>query len=298
MPHSMLGVLKRFGVYFPAGFGEAGATYPVLYLFRGAETEWAGDQDGREGLARVVDRLIAQGRIEPLVIVMPGLMSPDQRTQGCPINWSDPDYAVGVGNARFEEYFFEIKRFIESRYPVRTGPESTALDGFSMGGYSSIYLAVKYPHQFGSAGAFDGSFMWPGQIDPRRSPSGRADRLWFSETCAPFFRVHGRWDRQKMERHNPHWWIDRAGGSALAALRRVRFHIRSVIDEGVGNIDRARTMIAHLGQKRIANSFEGRDVCLHPDARHTWKWADVHLEGTLLLHDRAFRQRTLAAMLR
>lgn len=291
LPHTCLGVLKRFGLYLPPGFGEDVMRPPVLYLFRGQENEWAGDQDGREGLIRVVDRLIAAGEIEPLVIALPGFMPPDPKYQGCPINWSDPEAAVGIGNGRFEDFFFELKHAIETSLPVRTGPGSTALDGFSMGGYASIFLATKYPHLFGSAGAFDGSFMWPDQIDPRRSPYGRADRLWFSETCAPFFRKDGVWDRAKMERYNPIFWIRRSSGDHYAALRRVRFHVRSVADEGVGNIDRARYLIRELHERRLANSFDGTDVCLDRDARHTWKWADIHLEGTLRLHDRLFRER-------
>jgi S-formylglutathione hydrolase FrmB len=290
LPHTSLGVLRRFGVYLPAGCGEAGARFPVLYLFRGHETEWAGDQDGREGLVRVLDRAIARRAIEPLIVVLPGFTSPDRHTQGCPIDWSAPGEARGVGNGRFEAHFFEIKAHVESHLPARIGRQSCALDGFSMGGWSSIYLATKYPHLFASAGAYDGSFMWPRQIDPRRKPHGRADRLWFSDSCRPFFcDVTGRWDEAKMERHNPLRLVAGAAGRRLLDLRTLRFHVRSVPHEGVGNIDRARLMIAGLKRAGIENTFTGADVVLHPGARHDWRWADVHLEGTLRLHDAAFR---------
>ena len=287
--HSVTGVLRRFCLYLPAGFGEAGDARPVLYLFRGHESEWTDRQDGREGLVRILDRMIARGQIDPMVVCMPGFMPNDRRSQGCPIDWSEAAAPRGLGNGRMEAHFFEIKRFVETHLPVRLGKKATALDGFSMGGFSSVLLAARYPHFFGSVGAFDGSFMWRGQIDPRRRPRGRFDRLWFSDSCAPFFRGTGGWDLAKMERTNPVALIETANPRRQAELRTVRFHVRSVKDESRGNIDRARMLIDVLASAGVANTFSGPDVVLHPEARHDWRWADVHIEGTLRLHDGVFR---------
>ena len=288
IPRSVLGVPRRFGVYFPEDYGKSSRGYPVLYLFRGHEDEWAGSQDGREGLKNVLDRLIEAGTIEPLIVVLPGLMAPSRRHQGIPVDWSGDARTEGAGNGRFERHFFEVKELVEERFSVRVGRRHTALDGFSMGGFSSVYLGAKYPHLFGSVGAYDGSFMWPGQIDPRRAPQGRACQLWFSESCRPFFINGHGWDVAKMERANPLSWLRLRSGRRRRLLASLRFHVRAAGNEEVGNLDRNLALDTALAAAGCANSFRD-DPVLHADARHDWRWADRHLEETLGLHDRIFR---------
>jgi S-formylglutathione hydrolase FrmB len=290
LPDSRLGVPRRFGLYLPTGYGLRRRPYPVLYLFRGHESEWGGEQDGRRGLVTLLDRAISMKRIEPLVVVAPGFMDRAQRFQGVPIDWSADAEPHGLGNGRLESHFLEIKDWVEDNLHVRRGPGAAALDGFSMGGFAAVMLALRHPEHFSSVGAYDGSFMWPGQMDPRRGRPGRADRLWFSETCSPYFCREGRWDREKMERYNPHALLRRARGTKLRALKRTRFHVRAAGTELAGNLDRTRTMVEALAGKGILNRYRGAEICLARRARHTWAWADLHLEGTLFLHDEVFRR--------
>lgn len=292
---SRLGVLRRFGVYLPPGYEDTKGRFPTLYLLRGHESEWAGRQDGREGLVAVLDRSIEDGVIAPLIVVLPGFMEPSRKSQGIPVNWSAPTGARGVGTGRFEDHFFEVKAFVERRYRA-AGGRANAIDGFSMGGYSSVYLAAKYPHVFASAGAYDGSFMWPDQIDPRRRPRGRACRLWHSESTAPFFRNgRGRWQHDKMERHNPLTWLRLAKGQRLRMLRSLRFHVRAAGSESIGNVDRTLNLIAAMERAGVRNSFAGPKLILDRRAQHTWRWADVHIEETLRLHDAALSEVRAAA---
>ena len=291
LPRSCLEVTRRFGVYLPDGYRDSAADYPVLYLFRGHESEWAGRQDGREGLVSILDRLIASGVITPLIVVLPGFMQPSRKSQGLPIDWSARARDYGLGNGRLERHFFEVKQVVESRFRVRVGKRHAAIDGFSMGGFSTLCLATRYPTAFGSVGAYDGSFMWPGQIDPRRGPRGRGCRLWFSETCAPYFRRDGVWNLAKMERFNPVTWIRNARGSRLMELRDIRFHVRAAGTEEIGNLDRTEFLDEELARQGIRNSFRGDAMRLDSKAEHTWKWADIHLQETLRLHDSVFRTR-------
>lgn len=288
IPRSRLGVLRRFGVYLPPAYEDTKGRFPVLYLLRGHESEWAGAQDGREGLVAVLDDAIESGDVRPMIVVLPGFMEPSRKSQGIPVNWSAPTSSRGVGTGRFEEHFFEIKSLVERRYRV-AGGRANAIDGFSMGGYSSAYLGVKYPHVFASVGSYDGSFMWPGQLDPRRRPRGRACRLWHSESTAPFFRnARGAWDYRKMERHNPLTWLRMAKGLRLDWLRSMRFHVRAAGSESIGNVDRTLNFVSALTRVGAANSFSGEGLILDRRAQHTWKWADIHLTETLRLHDEAF----------
>ncbi|MCA9320567.1 MAG: hypothetical protein KDB53_07525 [Planctomycetes bacterium] len=287
LPRSVLGVLKRFAVYLPSQYSRDAGPFPVLYLFRGHETEWLGNQDDRYGLVRLLNGMMDQGHVQPMVVVMPGFMETNRETQGIPVNWSENGRSRGVGNGRMEDHFFEVKAQVEKDFAVRRDRGGVALDGFSMGGYSAVLLGTRYPRLFGSVGAYDGSFMWPGQIDPRRKPAGRACKLWFSETCSPFFRRDGVWDRLKMERHNPIAITRMARGERLLALRSVAFHVRAAGAETSGNVDRCQALDEVFAARGLRNSFRKR-LRFDDDARHTWAWADRHLTETLRLHDAVF----------
>lgn len=65
-----LGTERKMIVYTPPDYAKSTVPYPVLYLLHGAgstETSWT-----ERGKAHVIiDNLIADGRIKPLVVVMP-----------------------------------------------------------------------------------------------------------------------------------------------------------------------------------------------------------------------------------
>jgi enterochelin esterase-like enzyme len=96
-------MLKKAFVYTPPTYGTDGKKYPVLYLQHGwGENEYAWWNQGHANL--IMDNLIAEGKIEPFIIVMtygmtnegfrPGAMparpagapaaAPGQRPQGAP----------------------------------------------------------------------------------------------------------------------------------------------------------------------------------------------------------------------
>ncbi len=59
----------------------------------------------------------------------------------------------------FDRFYFEfltdLKPFIESNYPVKTGRENTALAGFSRGGLISLRLGFANQDMFGYIGSFN-----------------------------------------------------------------------------------------------------------------------------------------------
>ena len=61
---------RRMYVYLPPGYRDGGRTYPVLYLLHGG----GGDEDAWTTMGRasiIMDNLIAAGKAEPMVVVMP-----------------------------------------------------------------------------------------------------------------------------------------------------------------------------------------------------------------------------------
>jgi enterochelin esterase family protein len=176
-----LGKWRRMHVYTPPGFGMAQKRYPVLYLLHGAfdnDASWS--TVGRE--ADIVDNLIAEGRAEPMLVVMPaGHTGPFDR-------------ASGLGIDQFvREFERDIRPFVERSYPVRTGPKSTAIAGLSMGGAQTLEIAIKHLKDFGYVGVFSSGVLggngasavddWgvknAAQLDDKAARSSLA-LLWFS----------------------------------------------------------------------------------------------------------------------
>ena len=64
-----LGMDRRLTIYTPAGYETSGKRYPVFYLLHGM----GGDENAWSELGRatqILDNLIAQGKAEPMIVVM------------------------------------------------------------------------------------------------------------------------------------------------------------------------------------------------------------------------------------
>jgi enterochelin esterase-like enzyme len=139
---TILGIQKYFNVFLPDGYDRDSLRYPVVYLFRGHESEWVNpSQDGsRQGnIKTVADRLFASGTIGKMIFVMPGLSQPGV----------DADFAYVVN---------ELIPFVDSQFRTIAVRQKRGMDGFSYGGYDMLQLLRRYPEQFFTAGAYDGSF--------------------------------------------------------------------------------------------------------------------------------------------
>ena len=80
--------VRRVFIYTPPNYARSSERYPVLYLFHGAggdESGWT--ENGRANL--ILDNLIADGKLKPLVVVMPyGYAYPP--TSPLADNWKTP----------------------------------------------------------------------------------------------------------------------------------------------------------------------------------------------------------------
>ena len=126
----------------PASYDSA-KKYPVLYLQHGYgenETGWV--YQGHVG--RIADRLLAEGRMREMIIVMANGM-----TQAPGDRWQM--------RLLFPQVLLrDLIPFIESRYPVLTDKWHRAMAGLSMGSFQTSYVTMSHPDLFGYVGVFSG----------------------------------------------------------------------------------------------------------------------------------------------
>ncbi|MBQ7810930.1 MAG: esterase [Bacteroidales bacterium] len=162
-----LGKQRRMTVYTPAGYEKNTKTkYPVLYLLHGS----GGDEDAWSDLGRAVqilDNLIAEGKAEPMILVMPNGVYFNQAAPGVAVNMFQPTItnSRSQSTAEVEASFPDIMKYIETNYRVKKDKNSRAVAGLSMGGRQSAALSRKYPDKFGYVGLFSGVVPPQGEDD-------------------------------------------------------------------------------------------------------------------------------------
>ena len=153
---------RRMTVYTPAGYDDSKKSYPVLYLFHGA----GGDEDAWTTLGRaaqILDNLIAMGKAEPMIVVMPNGNMNAQAVAG---EWSKGMYKPSFtqhmdppGLATMEESFPDIQNYIEKHYRVIKDKKHRAVAGLSMGGGHTFSVGKTYPDRFDYIGLFSAAIV-------------------------------------------------------------------------------------------------------------------------------------------
>ena len=141
--------LRRTLIYTPPGYSKKNK-YPVLYLLHGIggdEKEWL--NGGKPQV--VLDNLYAQGKIEPMIVVMPNGRAMKNDSAGGNIMAPDKVQAF----ATFEKDLLnDLIPFIEKKYSVFTDREHRAIAGLSMGGGQSLNFGLGNLDKFAWIGGF------------------------------------------------------------------------------------------------------------------------------------------------
>jgi enterochelin esterase-like enzyme len=143
------GIDAGLEVYTPPGYDPRAATlYPVVYLLHGfGDREEAWTDVGHANT--IADNLIAQGRIPPMIIVMPyGHPVPvDQRE-------SMKDYGAKNDAAMEKDLVGQVIPLVDLDYRADPRAKMRAIVGLSMGGGQSLGIGLVHPELFGWVGAF------------------------------------------------------------------------------------------------------------------------------------------------
>ncbi len=142
-----VGTTRKMMVYTPPGYSKE-KKYPVLYLLHGI----GGDEMEWQRLCHpnvILDNLLADGKITPMIVVMPnGRAQKNDRAEG-DVFRSAPAFAA------FEQDLLkDVIPTIEARYSVGADRAHRALAGLSMGGGQSLNFGLGHLDTFAWVGAF------------------------------------------------------------------------------------------------------------------------------------------------
>ena len=146
-----LGQEMKLNIYLPANYSNE-TQYPVLYMIHG----YTGDQNvwmpGLK-LEKKADELIADGKIQPLIIVSPDI----DNSYG--INSSKTTRQIGstpsnsLNEGMYEEYLIkDVVAYVDSNYSTIPSKEGRYIGGLSMGGYAALHLAFVHTDMFCKVG--------------------------------------------------------------------------------------------------------------------------------------------------
>ena len=164
---STLNMKRRMMIYLPPGYEESRQKYPVFYLLHGSggdETVWL--EQGRA--AQVLDNLIASGKAEPMIVVMPnGNVDEQAASNMSSLGNVQPTFAHKKWmEGTFESSFNDIMNWVDNNYRTRAAKRYRAIAGLSMGGYHSLYISANQPDDFNYVGLFSAAI---GRMDQGKS---------------------------------------------------------------------------------------------------------------------------------
>ena len=153
---SVLNAWRPLVVYTPAGYETSGKNYPVFYLISGTtDTEETWYKVGK--LNTILDNLIADGKAEPMIVVMPyGNMG------------STPQPASMAATKMYEVFAKEmtecIMPYVEQSFRTVNDRDHRAIAGFSRGGGQSLFTALSHPEKFAWLASYS-AYLTPEMMD-------------------------------------------------------------------------------------------------------------------------------------
>jgi len=196
----------KYTIYLPPDYTSSERTYPVVYLLHGYTDDNSGWLQFGE-INRYADKAIAEGKIPPMIIVMPN---------------GDSSFYINSydGKEKYEDFFIkELMPSIEKTYRVKAEKKYRGVAGLSMGGYGSLIYGLKYPELFAASAPLSAAVWSDDEIIKMseeqwietngqlfgRSLKGR-DRLtkaWYNNSILKIIETKSADDLKKVR-----YWID------------------------------------------------------------------------------------------
>lgn len=143
-----------FDIYLPKGY-DTTIKYPVLYtlhFFDGNQHTLLGGLISLNGNA---DALIANNKIQPMIIVSPSY----KNSFAVNTTLEQGVAAAGTVIGLYKDYLInELIPYVDAHYSTITAREGRFIDGYSMGGFAALHVGFSHPELFAKIGAHSAAF--------------------------------------------------------------------------------------------------------------------------------------------
>lgn len=137
-------------VYLPAGYEAGEQRYPVLWClaaYTSAGPAQVGWRNQGESLPQRLDRLIASGAMDPVIVVFPD----------CYTSLGGNQYVNSPALGPYADYLIdELIPAIDGRYRTLADQAARAVFGKSSGGFGALHLAMAHPGHFAAVASHAG----------------------------------------------------------------------------------------------------------------------------------------------
>ena len=146
---SLLKNEREIAVYLPPGYPKTAQQYPLLVLFD--EEAYLGDanQDALVPTPTILNNLIAERRIPPMVALFVGNAPDDARSRELPCNPVFGNFLVS-----------EVLPWARGLHDFTTDPRQIVVAGSSFGGLAAACVGLRHSETFGNVLSQSGSFHW------------------------------------------------------------------------------------------------------------------------------------------
>ncbi len=133
---------RELYLYLPPQY-DGTIRFPVVYCltgFSGRGKMLLNDSAFTPNLAERMDKLINQGTIMPMIVVMPN----------CFTYFGGSQYINSTATGNYEDYLTqELVQFVDENFCTRAENNSRAVMGKSSGGYGALICGLRHPDKFG-----------------------------------------------------------------------------------------------------------------------------------------------------
>lgn len=190
-------IRRSHPVYLPSCYASGNRHYPVLWCLAAYTNAGPGQVSWRnqgENLPARLDRLIASGALDPVIVVFPD----------CYTALGGNQYVNTPAMGRYADYLVdELIPAVDQAYRTIPEPAARAVFGKSSGGFGALHLAMAHPGHFAAVASHAGDCGF--------------DRVYMRD-FAPCAGVLARHNHDLEAFVRAFWRDKRPGGAAFQAL--------------------------------------------------------------------------------
>lgn len=261
-------------IYIPDNFISA-SPLPLLVLFRAHPDEWFNSGEdhsrGKRTVFRIIHDMISKSFISPMAFVFPCTCSFNRQE----FYFGADIYAPGLRQSAdpfmnhqiFESAFLP---FVAKKYHLNI--EKVSLDGFSLGGYTSLTYSFLSPTRYLSTGSFDGSILDYSYDNRRLYPDTPSDvtfdqlpYVFGSDPDEDFFRSVNPMDLV-----------------CHAKIPKNLFIMASNCQKPESNLPRVKKFLTLLQERQEVN--HAPSAIISDNSQHEWYWVDEYLYRSIPFH--------------